>query len=308
MTNLRHLLASALASCALAAAPAAAPASAAATLTSSLTSLATPRALTNLSWSFDGAAKGDWLTIRCSGSDTYFSWTYTDGSARGSQQYELFAAGGAASACASINVALYSGASGAVVAATADIPVAPMVQQVRLSMTSDESQMVVDFVSTGGGAQPACSFGESPALGSSARGAGEAYATIGLVAHAVLTGLKPATTYFYACTDGVVTSETYSFVNRPSSPTLRVAVWADFGVDDGFGLSQIASDVQAGAFDMILHAGDCESVVRSRVAAASSSSSPYPRSSLRSPRTISTLLSQGPTTSTPRTARTATCF
>ena len=44
---------------ALASGASAVAAAAAATISSSLTSLATPRALTNLSWSFDGAAKGD---------------------------------------------------------------------------------------------------------------------------------------------------------------------------------------------------------------------------------------------------------
>ena len=236
---------------ALAASPLAAAAPA--TLTSTLTRLTTPRAMTNLTWSFDGAATGDWLTIRCGNASTYFSWSYTDGSKLGTQTYELFA-NGKLSACDTINVALYS-AAGAVVAATADIAVDPMIQQVHLSMTSDESEMVVDFVSSGGGAAPACSYGTTPALGSTAAGAGAVYSTIGLVANALLTGLKPATTYYYACTDGVVTSQTYSFVNRPyaQGSTLRIGVLADFGVDDGFGLAQLDSDVQAGAFDMILH-------------------------------------------------------
>ena len=33
-------------------------------------------------------------------------------------------------------------------------------------------------------------------------------------------------------------------------------MWADFGVDDGFGLEQILRDAGAGAFDLIMHAGD----------------------------------------------------
>ena len=197
-------------------------AAAPATLTSSLTRLSTPRAWANITWSFDGASTGDWLTIRCGSLPAYFSWTYTDGSKRGTQDYELFA-NGKLSACDTINVALYS-AAGVVVAATADIAVDPMIQQVHLSMTSDESEMVVDFVSSGGGSAPACSYGTTPALGSTAAGAGAVYPTIGLVANALLTGLKPATPYYYACTDGVVTSQTYSFLNRPMGPTLRIAV------------------------------------------------------------------------------------
>lgn len=35
-----------------------------------------------------------------------------------------------------------------------------------------------------------------------------------------------------------------------------IAVFADFGVDDGFGLYQITADAQAGVFDFVLHAGD----------------------------------------------------
>jgi hypothetical protein len=261
---------------ALAAAPAVA--AAAATLTSSLTHLATPRAMTNLSWTFDGASQGDWLTIRCGAGSAYFSWTYTDGSKAGSQAYELYA-NGKRSACDTINVALYS-AAGQVVAQTADITVAPMIQNVHLSMTNDTSTMVVDFFSSGGGSAPACSYGESPALGSTVAGkVGADYATIGLVAWALLTDLKPATQYYYACTDGVVTSQTYSFVNRPSAPTSRVAVFADFGVDDGFGLAQIAADVGAGAFDFILHAGDWAQVRRAEP-------SPPPQTATQTPSNI----------------------
>ena len=190
------LAAAAAASLAASSAPLASAAPA--TLSSTLTHLSTPRAWTNLSWT--GGAAGDWLTIRCGTLPAYFSWTYTDGSSSGTQAYELFA-NGKASQCDTINVALYN-AAGAVVAATPAITVAPMIQQVHLSMTSDESEMVVDFVSSGGGAAPACAFGETPALGRTAVGAGAGYATIGLVAHALLTGLKPATTYYYACMDG----------------------------------------------------------------------------------------------------------
>jgi len=236
------------------AAAAAVVAAAAATLTSSLTRLSTPRAWTNITWHNPAAASGDWLTIRCSGSSTYFSWTYTSGAVSGTQLYQLFSGGHAQSACSAINVALYSG--GSVVAATADIPVGPMIQQIHISMNDDPSVMVVDWVSTAAGSAPACSYGETPALGSTARGNATAFSTIGSVSYALLTGLKPATTYYYACTDGLVTSETHSFVNRPANPTSRIAVWADFGVDDGFGLDQIAADVDAGKFDYILHAGD----------------------------------------------------
>lgn len=71
-----------------------------------------------------------------------------------------------------------------------------------------------------------------------------------------LTGLAPATRYYYACTDGVETSDTFSFVNQQDARPAVVAVFADFGVDDGFGLAQIAEDAAAGSFDVVVHAGD----------------------------------------------------
>jgi hypothetical protein len=68
----------------------------------------------------------------------------------------------------------------------------------------------------------------------------------------------PGQRVFYACGDEFATSETWNFTAGGVQPGMpqRVAVFADFGVNDGFGLAQIASDAEAGLFDFSLHAGD----------------------------------------------------
>jgi hypothetical protein len=43
------------------------------------------------------------------------------------------------------------------------ISIAPMIQQVHLSLTSDPTTVVVDFVSSGAGTNATCSYGASPA-------------------------------------------------------------------------------------------------------------------------------------------------
>ena len=205
-----------------------------------------------------GADTSDWVAIACSGG-TYYWWVYTDGTPAGSTDVRLFA-NSAGSGCVSLEAWLYHG--GSVVAKTAPIPIAPMLQQVHLSLTSDATEMVVDFVSTGAATRTAaCAFGASPAaLSSRALATTAAVPTIGNVSHALLTGLVPGATYFYQCSDGAVASPAnVSFVAGAAPPAgrpQRVAVWADFGVNDGFGLDQIADDAAAGAFDFALHAGD----------------------------------------------------
>ena len=137
-----------------------------------------------------------------------------------------------------------------------------MVQQVHLSVTPDPSVVVVDFVSSSGAAPAAsCAYGPTAALGSVAPATCSSFDTIGSVCYASLTGLRSDTAYFYSCSDGdALASSVAIFTNAPSPTSLgrplTVAVWADFGVDDGFGLDQITHDVGAGAFDLILHAGD----------------------------------------------------
>ena len=135
-----------------------------------------------------------------------------------------------------------------------------MIQQVHLSVVQrDATAMAVDFVSSSGGnaTGAGCSWGTSPAnLAQTAAASTIEYPTIGRLHQALLTGLKPATRYWYACFDSEVRSAVYSFVNQQAARPAVVAVYADFGVDDGFGVDQINADFQDGAFDFVLHAGD----------------------------------------------------
>lgn len=224
-----------------------------------VTNLTTQYAPANVSWNGNqAAADGDWLAVVCLPSQTYFWWVYTNGAASGSSLISLYA-NGKSSNCDSIAVAYYDTGS-AIVGMTQPITVAPMIQQMRLSQVSDPSALVVDFVSsTPEGGIASCSYGTSPTgLTSYARAVTAHFATIGNVSHALLTQLAPNTRYYYACKDAGATSEIASFVAAPE-PTGRpytVAVFADFGVDDGFGLEQIQQDAWAGKFDAVCHSGD----------------------------------------------------
>ena len=82
-------------------------------------------------------------------------------------------------------------------------------------MQADESSVVVDFVSSAGGSSFSCSYGlTQDSLNLRATASSFGFPTIGELAQARLSGLAPATRYYYACTDGVATSDTYSFVNQ----------------------------------------------------------------------------------------------
>ena len=121
--------------------------------------------------------------------------------------------------------------------------------------------MVVDFVSTGVATSNAfCQYGKKSKLTESVVATTSFVPTIGNVSHALLVGLEPGAQYYYTCSDGdVVSQSNVSFIAGAvpkSGAPQRVAVWADFGVNDGFGLDQIAQDAAAGAFDFALHAGD----------------------------------------------------
>lgn len=222
--------------------------------------LTTPYAPALVTWSgISGASTSDWITAVCLPSQTYFWWTYTDGSAAGSAPFSLFA-NGKSSSCDSIAIALYSGSANKQIALSAPIAVSPMIQQVHLFPQSDASTMAVDFVSSspaGGGAS--CAYGTAPgSLSARAPAVTSRYATIGNLSRALLTRLTPDTQYYYTCGDDGATSELLSFTAapQPAGRPFTIAVWADFGVDDGFGLEQILRDAGAGAFDLIMHAGD----------------------------------------------------
>lgn len=228
-------------------------------LTSSVTTLSTPSADTTVSWSnVDGASSGDWIALFCT-SGTYYYWIYASGAPSGNATMRLFA-NSPGSGCETLEFGYYKG--GAVLMRTVPIAITPMIQQLHLSLTSDASEMVVDFVSSGGGARASCSYGTTPSsLSQTAPATTTLVPTIGNVSHALLSGLTPGARIYYSCTDGVVASAVTSFSAggvpaAGAGAPQRVAVWADFGVNDGFGLDQIADDAAAGAFDFALHAGD----------------------------------------------------
>jgi hypothetical protein len=229
------------------------------TLTSSVTSLTTPTDWTTITWSgVTAATKADWIAIACTGG-TYYYWIMATGTSDGSLPMRLFA-NSHGSGCVTLEAWYYNGAD--VLMKTAPITVAPMIQQVHLSLTSNATEMVVDFVSTGVATSAAfCLYGKSKSeLTSSAVATTSFVPTIGNVSHALLSGLVPGTQYYYTCSDGdVVSQSNVSFIAGAvpqSGQPQRVAVWADFGVNDGFGLDQIAEDAAAGAFDFAVHSGD----------------------------------------------------
>ncbi len=217
--------------------------------------LRTPYAWTTASWAgVPHPAASDWLAVFCTGG-TYYYWIYATGEASGALDLRLFA-NSAGSGCASLTLSYYSGSS--VLMSSAPIPIDPMIQQVHLSLTSDPTEMVVDFVSSAGGSSAACAYGSSPGALTTRAPAETAYIkSIGNVSHALLQGLVPGQRVYYACGDEMAVSATYNFTaGARAGAGQRIAVWADFGVNDGFGLDQIARDAAAGAFDLALHAGD----------------------------------------------------
>ena len=188
----------------------------------------------------------------CAGG-TYYWWVYATGEASGTLPLRLFA-NSAGSGCSELQVGYYHDSK--VLMSSAPIAIDPMIQQVHISLTSDPSEMVVDFVSSAGGASPACHYGSSRgALTRVAVATSAAVKTIGNVSHALLQGLVPGETVLYACGDGAASSAVMNFTAGAGNAS-RVAVWADFGVNDGFGLDQIARDAEEGLFDFALHAGD----------------------------------------------------
>ena len=199
-------------------------------LTSSVAFIDAPVVDAVITWAdVTNANAEDWIAVTCTGA-SYFYWLYASGAPNGSTPLRLFA-NSASSKCASLTVVYYH--DNAVILSTAAMPIAPMIQQIRLSMTSEPTEMVVDFVSSGPGASASCSWGPSAtALSSHAAATTSFYATIGNASHALLTGLSLGVPTFYACSDGVVSSGVYSFTAAPNG-LISVAVFADFGVNDG---------------------------------------------------------------------------
>ena len=110
--------------------------------------LSSPYTWTTVSWSgVPSPSTSDWVAVFCTGG-TYYYWVYATGSASGSLPLRLFA-NSPGSGCTSLTLGYYHGSS--VLMSSAPIPIDPMIQQVHLSLTSDPTEMVVDFVSSAGG-------------------------------------------------------------------------------------------------------------------------------------------------------------
>jgi hypothetical protein len=197
------------------------------TLDISVGTLSVPAADTVVSWTGIAEARsGDWVAICCP-DGTYFWWLYTSGASSGSVNTTLWA-NGKASNCDTIHAAYYDG-SNAVLGTSPEVAITRMIQQVHLSLSGvDANAVVVDYVSSGADApsQAAnCSYGTSPgALTFVAPSVVSSFATIGHMLYAVMSGLKPGTKYFYACGDGHLTSQTFSFTHKPADHPPRVAV------------------------------------------------------------------------------------
>lgn len=228
-------------------------------LTSSVTLLSTPIDDTVVSWTgVPNPSTSDWIALFCT-NGTYYYWVYATGKADDSVTMRLFS-NTQGTGCSSLQFGYYSGSD--VLMYTDNILFEPMIQQIHLSMTSNATQMVVDFVSSGSGTKAACSYGSSPAsLTQVALATTTENLVLGNLSYALLTGLTPGSRVYYQCTDGIVTSAVYDFSAGAVPPSglgspQRIAVWADFGTNDGFGLDQIADDAANGLFDFAIHAGD----------------------------------------------------
>ena len=228
-------------------------------LTSSVTTLSTPVADTIVSWTdVPSPSTSDWIALFCT-NGTYYYWVYATGKASDSVTMRLFA-NAVGTGCTTLQFGYYSGSN--VLMYSDEITFTPMIQQIHLSMTSNTSEMVIDYISTGSGTSASCSYGSSAgSLTQIATGTMIQNLILGNVSYVRLTGLTPVTRVYYQCTDGDVTSAVYNF--SPGATPIagvgtpqKIAVFADFGVNDGFGLDQIAEDATNGAFDFCLHAGD----------------------------------------------------
>ena len=233
------------------------------TMNSSISTLASPWATATISFAdIPDPQEDDRLAVVCVSGYYQITTVYWQRVSApvvaGSEQVPLFA-GANTAGCPHLAVAYYQEID--LIAVTEPIATAPMVQQVRLSLTNDPATAVVDWVSTlGAGTTGLVAFGESAgALNSSAPAVESDVPNVGKVCYALLSGLRADTRYFYRVFDGVAQSAVTSFLHRPAvtpDRPQRIAIFADFGVEDGFGLAQIVADANSGAFDLVLHAGD----------------------------------------------------
>jgi phosphodiesterase/alkaline phosphatase D-like protein len=77
--------------------------------------------------------------------------------------------------------------------------------------------------------------------------------------HAVITGLKPRTRYYYRVGDkDTGLSEAFSFVTAPALPEpFKIAIYGDMGVHDSKEtMAGVRRLVESNAIDWIFHIGD----------------------------------------------------
>ena len=146
-------------------------------------------------------------------------------------------------------------------------------QMIHLSLTGQDGEMAVDWISSCPDGSSAVTFADNPAHtnATSAPGVDHASAYVDLhmthtnytLHYALMTGLRPGTMYYYKVGCSNMSSQALSFQSFP--PADREPIWAAYG-DMGLGVDTwrelapsipvLAQEAQAGEFDGIIHAGD----------------------------------------------------
>lgn len=140
-------------------------------------------------------------------------------------------------------------------------------QQIHLALTGDPTEMRVTWVTKSAISNPVVLYdGRSSSGTSSTYSEGTFVPWIGWVHTAVMTGLKPGTSYSYQVSaDGVVPSDPNTF--RTESPwwttntpeQAQIAVYGDMGTVMPFGFQtafRIVQDNHVSPYNLVVHAGD----------------------------------------------------
>jgi hypothetical protein len=146
-------------------------------------------------------------------------------------------------------------------------------QMIHLSLTGKDGEMAVEWISSCPDNTSSVTFADNPkhtgAATAPAVDHASAYEDLQMLHtnytlhYALMTGLRPGTTYYYRVGCKEYSSEPLSFQSFP--PAHREPIWAAYG-DMGLGVDAwrelapsipvLAAEAQAGAFDGIIHAGD----------------------------------------------------
>ena len=146
-------------------------------------------------------------------------------------------------------------------------------QMIHLSLTGKPGEMAIDWISSCPDNTSSVMFADNPSHKGAATAPAvdhaSAYEDLHMthtnytLHYALMTGLKPGTTYYYKVGCKAYSSEPLSFQSFP--PAGREPIWAAYG-DMGLGVDtwrelapsipMLASEAQAGDFDGIIHAGD----------------------------------------------------